>query len=84
MEEALQEKPWEHTRENVRVKLHETDESELYIYVESADRVAKERSMRRCWWGSFAPRLPRPQSSHPTGKEPQTPPNPNHSTPPRQ
>lgn len=47
MEAALQEKPWQQARENVQVKLHQSDDNDLYVYVESADRVAKERSMRR-------------------------------------
>mgnify|MGYP006294178859 CR=1 FL=1 len=47
LEASLLEKPWEQARENVRVKLLEEEENELYIYVESADRIAKERGMRR-------------------------------------
>ena len=46
LESALQEKPWQQARENVQVKLHKAD-GDLYVYVESAGRVAKERSMRR-------------------------------------
>jgi hypothetical protein len=45
-EQSLLEQPWAVAREAVRVKLIE-HESEFYIYVESQDRVAKERSMRR-------------------------------------
>jgi len=46
LEAALLEKPWEEVREDVRVKLLE-EKGETYIYVESADRLLKERSMRR-------------------------------------
>ena len=38
--------PWLMARESVSVKVLEQDE-EFYVYVESKDRVAKERSMRR-------------------------------------
>src|SRR5690606_30487701 len=47
LEASLLEKPWEQARKDVRVKLLEEDNDELYIYVESADRIRKERSMRR-------------------------------------
>jgi hypothetical protein len=47
LEASLLEKPWEHARKDVRVKLLEEDNDELYIYVESAGRIRKERSMRR-------------------------------------
>lgn len=46
MEEALLDKPWHIARPEVRVKLLEQD-SELYVFAESRDRIAKERSMRR-------------------------------------
>lgn len=46
LEQALVELPWTEARESVSVKVLKQDE-ELYIYVESKDRVAKERSMRR-------------------------------------
>lgn len=46
LEESLLNKPWEQVRENVRVKLHEEKE-EVYIYIESEARLAKERAMRR-------------------------------------
>jgi len=45
MEEALLDKPWHIARPEVRVKLLEQD-SELYVFAESRDRIAKERSMR--------------------------------------
>jgi hypothetical protein len=40
------EKPWRKAREGVEVKLLAQDE-ELYVFAQSADRVAKERAMRR-------------------------------------
>ncbi len=46
MEEALLDKPWHIARPEVRVKLLEQD-SEIYVFAESRDRIAKERSMRR-------------------------------------
>ncbi|MBU0756071.1 MAG: IS1634 family transposase [Planctomycetes bacterium] len=46
LEASLLQKPWKKVRESVRVKLIEEDE-DFYVYVESADRVAKERSMRQ-------------------------------------
>ena len=46
LEAALLERPWDEVREDVRVKLLEVDE-ELYIFVESENRLAKERAMRR-------------------------------------
>ena len=46
LEQSLLQRPWHKAREQVRVKLLETD-GEFYLYVESADRVSKERSMRR-------------------------------------
>ena len=46
VEKQLLEQPWIQARESVRVKILQ-QESEFYVYVESHDRVAKERSMRR-------------------------------------
>ena len=46
LEKGLLEKPWIEARESVRVKTIDHD-GEFYVYVESRDRVAKERSMRR-------------------------------------
>ncbi len=46
LEKDLLEQPWVQARETVKVKLLEQEE-EFYIYVESRDRVLKERSMRR-------------------------------------
>jgi hypothetical protein len=40
------EKPWRKAREGVEVELLAQDE-ELYVFAQSADRVAKERAMRR-------------------------------------
>ncbi len=44
-EADLLNKPWEQVREGVDVKLH-GEEGELYVFAQSRDRVAKERSMR--------------------------------------
>jgi hypothetical protein len=46
LEGALLEKPWAQVRPDVRVKLL-AQEQELYVFAESRDRIAKERSMRR-------------------------------------
>jgi len=46
VEKPLLEQTWIQARENVRVKILQ-QEPEFYVYVESHDRVAKERSMRR-------------------------------------
>jgi len=46
LEAALVTKPWREAREGVKVKLLPED-GELYVYAESRDRIAKERSMRR-------------------------------------
>ena len=46
LEAALLERPWSQARESVAVKTL-PQEGEFYVYVESRDRVAKERSMRR-------------------------------------
>ncbi|NOG40418.1 IS1634 family transposase [Candidatus Brocadia sinica] len=46
VEKQLLEQTWMQARESVRVKILQ-QESEFYVYVESQDRVAKERSMRR-------------------------------------
>jgi len=46
LEQTLLEKPWQEARPGVQVKLLPQD-GELYVFAESADRVAKERSMRR-------------------------------------
>ena len=46
LERPLLEKPWKQARPDVRVKLLPQDE-ELYVFAESRDRIAKERSMRR-------------------------------------
>lgn len=46
LEQALLEKPWHAARPGVQVKLL-AQEGELYVFAESRDRVAKERSMRR-------------------------------------
>ena len=46
LEGALLEKSWQQARPEVRVKLLAL-EQELYVFAESRDRIAKERSMRR-------------------------------------
>ncbi len=46
LERDLLEKPWQAARPGVQVKLLPRD-GELYVFTESADRVAKERSMRQ-------------------------------------
>jgi transposase len=46
LEKSLLRLPWTEARESVRVKLLPED-GEFYVYVESQDRLAKERSMRR-------------------------------------
>jgi hypothetical protein len=46
LEQTLLEQPWQVARPGVQVKLLAPD-GELYVFAESRDRVAKERSMRR-------------------------------------
>ena len=46
LEKQLLAKPWQEVRPGVSVKLLAED-SELYVFAESADRVSKERAMRR-------------------------------------
>lgn len=46
LENSLLTKPWMQARKDVRVKLLAQDQ-ELYVFAESRDRIAKERSMRR-------------------------------------
>jgi hypothetical protein len=46
LEQSLLMKPWHQARAGVKVKLLPED-GELYVFAESADRIAKERSMRR-------------------------------------
>jgi hypothetical protein len=46
LEKSLLAKPWQEAREGVQVKLLAED-SELYVYAESVDRVSKERAMRK-------------------------------------
>ncbi|UJS20850.1 MAG: IS1634 family transposase [Candidatus Brocadia sp.] len=46
VEKPLLEQTWMQARESVRVKVLR-QESEFYVYVESHDRVSKERAMRR-------------------------------------
>jgi len=46
LEKQLVDKPWRKAREGVEVKLL-AEGDELYIFAQSADRVSKERAMRR-------------------------------------
>ena len=46
LEKHLLDKPWQTARDGVQVKLLAED-GELYVFAQSADRVAKERAMRR-------------------------------------
>lgn len=46
LESSLLRNPWVKAREDVRVKLLARDQ-ELYVFAESRERIAKERSMRR-------------------------------------
>lgn len=46
LEKKLAEAPWVQAREKVQVKLHAEDK-ELYVLVESQDRLQKERAMRQ-------------------------------------
>jgi len=46
LEKSLVTKPWHSARAGVKVKLVPQD-NELYVFAESQDRIAKERSMRR-------------------------------------
>ena len=46
LEQYLLDKPWHTARPSVKVKLLERD-GETYVFAQSEDRIAKERSMRR-------------------------------------
>jgi hypothetical protein len=46
LEQDLAKLPWQQARSGVEVKLL-TQDGELYVFAQSADRIAKERSMRR-------------------------------------
>jgi hypothetical protein len=46
LEKQLLDKPWQEARKGVQVKLLAED-GEFYVFAESADRVLKERAMRR-------------------------------------
>jgi transposase len=46
LEQSLLTKPWHSAREGVKVKLL-PEGGEVYVFAESQDRIAKERSMRR-------------------------------------
>jgi hypothetical protein len=47
LEKQLVAKPWAEARPGVLVKLLPQD-GELYVFAQSADRVAKERARSRC------------------------------------
>ena len=53
LEKLLVDQPWQQARQGVQVKLLAQD-GEFYVFAESADRVLKERAMRRrqlkCLW----------------------------------
>jgi hypothetical protein len=46
LEKKLAGQPWVQAREKVQVKVHE-EEGEVFVLVESQDRLKKERAMRR-------------------------------------
>jgi len=46
LEKQLVDKPWRKAREGVEVKLLKQDD-DLYVFAQSADRISKERAMRR-------------------------------------
>ncbi len=46
LEKHLTDKPWQEVRDGIQVKLLAED-NELYIFAQSADRITKERAMRR-------------------------------------
>ena len=46
LEKHLLDRPWQEARQGVQVKLLAED-NELYVFAQSADRVMKERAMRR-------------------------------------
>lgn len=52
LEKPLAEVPWAQAREQVRVKLQPSD-GEVYVLVESQDRLAKERAIRRRRLGTY-------------------------------
>jgi len=61
LEKALLDKPWQEARPGVTVKLL-PQEGELYVLARSADRVAKERAMRRRQLKWLWKRLPQLQA----------------------
>ena len=64
LEQALLTRPWQAARPDVKVKLLPED-GEVYVWVESHDRVHKERSMRRRRLKTYWARLRRLQSQRP-------------------
>jgi transposase len=65
LEASLLDIPWQQARQEVRVKLLPQDK-ELYVCVESADRVHKERSMRLRRLGKLLDRLKELQEKRPS------------------
>src|ERR1700677_4355510 len=68
LEKHLIEKPWQKAREGVDVKLLAQDD-ELYVFAQSADRVVKERAMRRRQLKWLWTRLGKPASIDGGGEE---------------
>jgi len=64
LEQALLARPWQTARPDVKVKLLPED-GEVYVWVESHDRVHKERSMRRRRLKAYWARLRSLQSQRP-------------------
>jgi transposase len=56
LEKQLVDKPWRKAREGVEVKLLKQDD-DLYVFAQSADRINKERAMRRRQLKWLWPRL---------------------------
>jgi hypothetical protein len=70
LENQLLAKPWAEARPSIQVKLL-PQEGELYVFAQSADRVAKERAMRRrqMKWPTVVPVRPASSRPHPTVAE---------------
>ena len=64
LEQALLDRPWQAARPDVKVKLLPED-GEVYVWVESRDRVHKERNMRRRRLKAYWARLKRLQAQRP-------------------
>ena len=68
LEQQLLTKPWHEARPGVQVKLLPQD-SELYVFAQSTDRVAKERAMRRRQLKWLWARLKQLSAMQPTREE---------------